>query len=128
MVELTRCLGYFNRENTVFKRSHSSENLSRKIEQELNVKETKPPIVDQQRVVYGFQCDLGDAGYVGYTRGHLRNRVKGHRKQSSSIAKHYVNMPGTMPQDLLRRFKLLKKCRNKFDCLEYGVLFIRAFN
>ena len=25
MVELTRCLGYFNRENTVFKRSHSSE-------------------------------------------------------------------------------------------------------
>ena len=25
MVELTRCLGYYNRENTVFKRSHSSE-------------------------------------------------------------------------------------------------------
>ena len=25
MVELTRCLGYFNRENTVFKRLHSSE-------------------------------------------------------------------------------------------------------
>ena len=25
MVELTRCLGYFNRENTVFKRPHSSE-------------------------------------------------------------------------------------------------------
>ena len=25
MVELTRCLGYFKRENTVFKRSHSSE-------------------------------------------------------------------------------------------------------
>ena len=31
---------------------------SRKIEQELNVKETKPPIVNQQCVVYGFQCDL----------------------------------------------------------------------
>ena len=49
------------------------------LEQELNVKETKPPIiVDQQCVVYGFQCDLRDAGYVGYTRGHLRNCVKGH--------------------------------------------------
>ena len=56
--------------------------VSRKIEQELNVKETKPPIVNQQCVVYGFQCDLCDAGYVGYTRGHLHNRVKGHKQQS----------------------------------------------
>ena len=52
--------------------------VSRKIEQELNVKETKPPIVNQQCVVYGFQCDLCEAGYVGCTRGHLHNRVKGH--------------------------------------------------
>ena len=28
MVEITRCLGYFKRENTVFKRSHSSEKKS----------------------------------------------------------------------------------------------------
>ena len=59
--------------------------VSRKIEQELNVKETKPPIVNQQCVVYSFQCDLCDAGYVGYTRGHLHNRVKGHKEQSSAI-------------------------------------------
>ena len=45
----------------------SSLCLSRKIEQGLSVKETKPPIVNQQCVVYGFQCDLCDAGYVGYT-------------------------------------------------------------
>ena len=45
--------------------------VSRKIERDLNVKETKPPIVNQQCVVYSFQCDLCDAGYVGYTRGHL---------------------------------------------------------
>ena len=45
--------------------------VSRKIEQELNVKETKPPIVNQQRVVYGFQCDLCDVGYIGSTRIHL---------------------------------------------------------
>ena len=51
--------------------------VSRKIEQELSVKETKPPIVNQQCVVYSFQCDLCDAGYAGYTRGHLRSRVKG---------------------------------------------------
>ena len=99
---------------------------SRKIEQELNVKETKPAIVDQQCVVYGFQCDLCDAGYVGYTRGHLHNRVKGHKKQSFAIAKQYKKMHRTMPQDLLKRFKLLRKRRNKFDCLVYEMLFIRA--
>ena len=101
--------------------------VRRKIaQQELNVKETKPPIVNQQCVVYGFQCDLCDAGYVGYTRGYLHNRVKGHKQQSSAIAKHYKNMHGTMPQGLLKRFKVLKKCRNKFDCLVYEMLFIRA--
>ena len=52
--------------------------VSRKIEQELKVKKTKPLIVNQQCVVYSFQCDLCDAGYVGYTRGHLHNRVEGH--------------------------------------------------
>ena len=108
--------------------------VSRKIEQELNVKERKPAIVDQQCVVYGFQCDLCDAGYLGYTRGHLHNRVKGHKQQSSAIAKHYKNMHGTMPQDLLKRFKVLKKRRNKvlkkrrnkFDFLVYEMLFTRA--
>ena len=100
--------------------------MSRKIEQELNVKETKPPIVNQQCVVYGFKCDLRDAGYVGYTRRHLHNRVKGHKQQSSAIAKHYKNMHRTMPQGVLKCFKVLTKYRNKFDCLVYKMLFIRA--
>ena len=56
--------------------------VSRKIEQELSVKETKPPIVNQQCVVYDFQCDLCDAGYVGYTRVHLHNRVNGHKQNN----------------------------------------------
>ena len=97
--------------------------VSRKIEQELNVKETKPSIVNQQCVVYGFQCDLCDAGYVGYTREHLHNRVKGQKQQSSAIAKHYKNMHGTMPKGLLKRFKVAKKCKNKFYCLVYERLF-----
>ena len=76
--------------------------------------------------MHSFQCDLCDAGYVGYTRVHLQNRVKGHKQQSSVVAKHYKNMHGTMPQDVPKRFKVLKKCRNKFDCLVYEMLFIRA--
>jgi len=98
--------------------------VSRKIERELNVRETKPPIVNQQCVLYSFQCDLCDAGYVGYTCGHLHNRVKGHKQQSSAIAKHYKNVHRTMPQDLLKRFKVLKKCRNKSDCFVHEMHFI----
>ena len=87
---------------------------SRKIEQELNVKEPKPHIVNEQCVVYSFQCDLCDTGYVGYTRGHLHNRVKGHKqKQSSTIAKHYKNVHGAIPQDLLKRFEVLKKMQEQ---------------
>ena len=85
---------------------------SRKIEQELNVKVAKPPIVTEQCVVYNFQCDLCDGGYVGYT----------HKQQSSAISKHYRNVHGTIPQDLLKRFEVLKKCKNKFDCLMHEML------
>ena len=65
-------------------------------------------------------------GYVGYTHRHLHNPVKGHKQQSSAIAKHYKNVHRTMPQDLLKEFKVLKKCRNKSDCLVYKMLFIGA--
>ena len=40
---------------------------SRKIKNEIKVREDKPPLVNQQCAVYHFQCGLCDAGYVGYT-------------------------------------------------------------
>ena len=39
--------------------------FSQKIEQDLKLREAKPPIVSQQCLVYKFECD---AGYVGFTR------------------------------------------------------------
>ena len=94
--------------------------------QSRRIKKAKPPIINQQCVVYKFQCDLCDEGYIGYTRGHLHNRVKGHKQQSSAIARHYKNAHGTIPRDLLKRFEVLKKCKNKFDCLVFEMLFIRT--
>ena len=44
---------------------------SRKIKEEVKVHEMKPPIVNQQRVVYRYKCDLCDADYVGYTSRHF---------------------------------------------------------
>ena len=84
------------------------------------------PFASSPFVVYNFQFDLCNAGYVGYTREHLHNRVKGHKQQSSAIAKHCKNVHGTIPQDLRKRFEVLKKCRNKFDCLVFEMLFIRT--
>ena len=83
--------------------------VSRKINQDLKVEEKKPQIVNQQRVVYRFQCDLCDAGYMGYTRGHLHVRVDGNKQRSSSINKHCHDKHGKVPEDLLKRFDVLKK-------------------
>lgn len=53
---------------------------SRKIKDELKAKEPKPPIVNQQNVVYFFKCDLCDADYVGFTSQHLHQRVEEHKR------------------------------------------------
>ena len=63
--------------------------VSPKLEQQLKRHEFKPPIVNQQCLVYKFKCNLCDAGCVGYSRGHLHERVEGHTRKSSSIFKHY---------------------------------------
>ena len=100
---------------------------SRKIVQEFLTSEPKPQLIDQQCVVYNFKCDQCDAGYVGYTHGHLFVRVDGHRSKTSSVRKHYHNdsrHAGRIPDDFHSCFYVLKKCRNKFDCLVNQMLLI----
>ena len=105
----------------------SGKIVSQKIGQDLQECETKPHLVNQQCIVYQFKCNLCDTGsYVGYTRGHLYARVDGHKSTSSSVRKHYDNdHAGAVPEDLLSCFKVLKKCRNKFDCLVNEMLYIK---
>ena len=100
--------------------------ISRKLNEDVKVREVKPATVNQQCVVYKFQCNLCDAGYVGYTRGHLHERVDGHKQKSSSICKHYLSEHNSnIPPHLLEQFHVLTKCSNKFDCLIKEMLFIR---
>ena len=99
---------------------------SRKLNQDLSLREPKPNIVTQQCVVYLFKCDLCDSGYVGYTKGHLHTRVEGHRQKASSICKHYYKEHNTaVPNNFLARFNVIKKCMNKFDCLVNEMLCIQ---
>ena len=75
------------------------------------------------RVDYHYKCGLCGANYVGYTCRHLYQRVEEH-KGSSSIGNHIKEQHGTVPSDIYRDFKILRKCQSKFECLIYEMLFI----
>ena len=63
--------------------------VTQKIGRDLKLREAKLPIVNQQCLVYKFECDLCDAGYVSFTRRHLHQRVEEHKNSSSSICKRF---------------------------------------
>ena len=96
---------------------------SKKIAEEIKVAEAKPPLINQQCVVYEFRCDLCDADYVGYTRRHLFQRIEEHKH--SAIGKHLRDAHNQMNKDLQKQFTILKKCRGKLECLIYEMLFIK---
>ena len=75
-------------------------------------------------------CNLHNPHHTGNNENHKQHiadlqLVALFKQKSSAIAKHYKNMHGAMPQGLLKRFDVLKKCR-KFECLVYEMLFIRV--
>ena len=77
--------------------------------------------MNQQCLVYKFKCDLCKAGYVGLTRCHLHK----HRNFTSSIiGMHFRDKHSLAPKDLTKNFSVLMKCKNKFDCLIYEIIFI----
>jgi len=87
--------------------------------------EAKPTIVNQQRLVYKFERDLCGAGYVGFTCRHLHQRVDEHKYPSSSTGKHFRVSHGLVSKDLSKNLSVLKKCKNKFDCLILEMFFYR---
>ena len=66
--------------------------VSKKLEQDLKPREAKPSIVKQRCVVYRFVRDLCDADYVGYTAGHLFQRVAEHK--NLAIGNHFHEAHG----------------------------------
>jgi len=56
---------------------------------------------------------------------HLHQYIKEHKNVSSSISKHFRMEHSLAPKDL-NKDKILKKCKNKFDCLIYKMFFIHA--
>ena len=90
---------------------------SKKISEDLKVTETKPSLVNQQCVVYEFQCNSCDSSYIGYTSRHLHLRIEEHKY--SVIGKHLQDKHNPRPINLHEQFTILKKCHGKFECLIY---------
>ena len=72
-------------------------------------------------MVYKFECDMCDADYVGYTTRHLHQRINEHKYPA--IGSH-LEEHGLSKTDLDEiQFSVLKKCRSKFNCLIFEMLF-----
>ena len=96
---------------------------SRKLNDDLKPMEQKPALVNKQKVVYHFQCDQCEAGYVGYTSRHLHQRVDEHGGETA-IGKH-MRTHGSDISSLPTLFSILRKCKTKWDCLMFEMLFRR---
>ena len=96
---------------------------SKKIVDDLRETELKPPIVNQQSVVYEFKCDLCDKNYIRYTLRHLHQRVEEHKH--SVIGKHLKDEHNVRPSNLRENFTILNKCRSRLECLIFEMLYIR---
>ena len=79
--------------------------------------------MNKQCVVYHFSCDLCDADYVGYTAGHLHQRIAEHN--NSGIGRHFFEAHGNISLLKENQFTVLRKCQSKFDCLIFEMLFIK---
>ena len=99
---------------------------SHNIKDELKAKEPKPPIVNQQNVVYFFKCDLCGADYVGYTSRHLHQRVVEHKR--SVVGNHVREQHGNEPCEIAKNFRALRKCSNKCDCLIFEMFVFRTLS
>ena len=63
---------------------------------------------------------------VGYTAGHFYQCSNEHKY--STIGRH-LEQHGLSRTDLVdKQFSVLKKCRSKFDCLIFEMLFIKELN
>ena len=85
--------------------------------------EQKPALVNKQKVVYHFQCDQCETGYVGYTSRHLHQRVDEHAGKTA-IGNH-MRTHGSDISSLPKNFRILKKCKNKWDCLMFEMFFYK---
>ena len=66
--------------------------FSKKLGEQLGIREKKQEFLTQQCIVYQFKCDRCDAGYARNTCQHLFQRVDEHK--ATVVGKHLKEMHG----------------------------------
>ena len=82
------------------------------------------------RVVYQFQCRGDpDITYVGFTNRTLKERVKEHVSGTTSVSDHIAQCTVCEKEGVtIEDFKILKRCRNKWDTSIHEALLISEKN
>jgi len=93
---------------------------------EIKVREDKPPIVNQQCVVYHFQCNLCDAGYVGYTCRHNHQRIEEHK--GTAVGNHLKDQHSMSPNDLREILKFSGSARTNLIALLLKCFLLKNWN
>ena len=73
-----------------------------------------PPYVPRQPKTYVHQCVDVSAGKMN---------IDEHK--SSVVGEHMVEQHGEDAKNIEKSFKVLRKCRGKYECLLYEMLFIK---
>ena len=55
---------------------------------------------------------------------HLHQQIEEHKNTSSSVGQHIWVKHSSAPNNLSNNFRILKKCKSKFDCLVFEMFFI----
>ena len=98
---------------------------SKKISQVLSPKEKKPAIVNNQCVVYISQWDLCDRD-TGTQPDTCTNALAS--INILHIGRHFEDHGLSKSHLKDKKFSVLRKCRSKFDCLIFEVLFTKELN
>ena len=97
--------------------------ISPKLKDQVMEREPEPFLLSQQCVIYYFTCDQCEADYIRYTSRYLHQRIEEHK--NSVIGKHIKDVHLANLDNMDFNFTILRKCKRKFDCLIFEMLFIR---
>ena len=75
-------------------------------------------------LVYSFKYSLCDKDYLRFTNRHRHQRLMQHSSSRSSIGKHMRQQHGLDNPSITENVTVLRKCRNKVDCLLCEIIFI----
>ena len=97
-----------------------------KIKDSFQLKDPVPKHL-QAAIVYEFSCRGDpDTKYIGFTNRTLHERVKEHVRGGTAVSDHIANCKECDQKGVtINDFKILKRCRNKYDTSKYEALYIK---